>query len=102
MANMVRAFFLVSILVGLLFSRAEAAPFAPGQIPASAEGIIHVDLDRLWASQLWREVKAIVPAQATKELKEEVTGELVGDLKQHSAEVVDLVAKILGSAHGIT
>lgn len=90
----------LALLVGAVLgfpAAAQATPFSAKGIPATAEGVIHIDLDGIRASQTWNIVTD----------EHDVMGEIESDIRSDaphdwSSAEIDLALKVLGSAHSAT
>ncbi len=92
------------VTLALLFpSIAEAAPFSAKRVPAQAEGLIHVDLDKLQASNLWSAVKGHLPKEVRSGKSSKVSEDLIKAWDTLGEDGIEtLVLSMLGRARSLT
>jgi hypothetical protein len=87
----------------LLPSLAEAAPFSAKRVPAQAEGLIHVDLDKLQSSKLWSVVKGHLPKEVRTGNSSKVSEDLIKAWDTLGEDGIEtLVLSMLGRARSLT
>ncbi len=100
---LIRRYFLLTLVAGLtlLFAApASAAPLRTKHIPTRAEGVIHVDVDKLRNSSLWK----LVEEQLPKPTKGASLSQRVVDTFKDMNEdgIKELLSILVADVHGIT
>lgn len=94
---------LVLVFALLLPSTADAGAFSAKRIPAQAEGLIHVDLDKLQSSKLWSVVKGHLPKEVRSGDKSKVSEDLIKAWDTLGEDGIEtLVLSMLGRARSLT
>lgn len=102
-ANINRYLGLALVAGFLCFSTlsAQAAPLVVKHIPAKAEGVLHVDVERLQASGLWKNIEKQLPKGIAD--KKELSAKVVAAIKDIAdAGIEDLVGALIRDVRGIT
>ncbi len=87
----------------LLPSSVGAAPFSPKRVPAQAEGLIHIDLDKLQSSNLWSVVKGHLPQAVQSGDTAKVSEDLIKAWDTLGEDGIEtLVLSMLGRARSLT
>lgn len=86
-------------------SSASAAPFSAKMIPAQADGIIHLDVEKLRTSKLWRMVRDQLPPEAKPkaQTQSELGTDILSSLQKLGDENMASVAmQLLSNTRSIT
>ncbi len=87
----------------LLPTSAQAAPFSPKRVPAQAEGLIHIDLERLQSSKLWSVVKGHLPKEVRSGETSKVSKDLTKAWETLGEDGIETLAlSMLGRARSLT
>lgn len=93
----------IAALLLALGSTVNASPFAAKRIPAQADAVAHVDMDKLRASNVWKSILAQLPKEAQAGAKKDVGQQILKALKTLDEDGMMAVAgSIMASTRGLT
>jgi hypothetical protein len=93
---------LATILMAMS-SIAAASPFSAARVPAQAEGVAHLDMDKLRASSIWQTVLDQLPKAAQDGTKEDVSKQILKALESMGEEgMIAVAGSIMASTKSIT
>ena len=82
---------------------ASAAPFAAKRIPAQADGVAHVDMDKLRASSFWQAIVKQLPAEAQAGIKEDVSKQILKSLEDLGEDgLVAVAGSVMAATKSLT
>jgi hypothetical protein len=80
-----------------------AAPFSASRVPAQADGVAHVDMDKLRASSLWQAILKQLPAEARAGAKKDVSKQILKALEDLGEDgLVAVAGSIMAATQSLT
>jgi hypothetical protein len=82
---------------------ADAAPFSAKQVPARADAVFHLNVDRLRASSIWKVIVSQLPDEARAQMKKDLGKEVLKAWQGQGDDALQAVTlSLLGKTRGIT